>query len=51
MRASPAFDGVIRWKSERNVLVYPTLTRKGVLAAIKYAVDVLCLDVVYPIGA
>ena len=25
MRASPAFDGVIRWKSERNVLVYPTL--------------------------
>jgi len=30
---------------------YPTLTRKGVLAAIKYAVDVLRLDVVYPIGA
>ena len=30
---------------------YPTLTRQGVLAAIKYAVDVLRLDVVYPIGA
>ena len=30
---------------------YPTLTRESVLAAIKYAVDVLRLDVVYPIGA
>ena len=30
---------------------YPTLTREGVLAAIKYAVDVLRLDVVFPIGA
>ena len=30
---------------------YPTLTRQGVLAAIKYAVDVLRLDVVFPIGA
>jgi uncharacterized protein (DUF433 family) len=30
---------------------YPTLTREGALAAIKYAVDVLRLDVVYPIGA
>jgi uncharacterized protein (DUF433 family) len=30
---------------------YPTLTREGVLAAIKYAADVLRLDVVYPIGA
>jgi uncharacterized protein (DUF433 family) len=30
---------------------YPTLTRDGVLAAIKYAADVLRLDVVYPIGA
>jgi uncharacterized protein (DUF433 family) len=30
---------------------YPTLTREGVRAAIKYAVDVLRLDVVFPIGA
>ena len=30
---------------------YPTLTREGVLAAIKYAVDILRLDVVYPVGA
>jgi uncharacterized protein (DUF433 family) len=30
---------------------YPTLTREGVFAAIKYAVDVLRLDVVFPIGA
>ena len=30
---------------------YPTLTREGVLAAIKYAVNVLRLDVVYPVGA
>jgi uncharacterized protein (DUF433 family) len=30
---------------------YPTLTREGVLAAIKYAADVLRLDVVYPVGA
>jgi uncharacterized protein (DUF433 family) len=30
---------------------YPTLTRESVLAAIKYAVDVLRLDLVYPIGA
>jgi len=30
---------------------YPTLTREGVRAAIKFAVDVLRLDVVYPVGA
>ena len=30
---------------------YPHLTREGVLAAIKYAADVLRLDVVYPAGA
>jgi len=30
---------------------HPTLTREGVLAAIKYAVDILRLDVVYPVGA
>jgi uncharacterized protein (DUF433 family) len=30
---------------------YPTLAREGVLAAIKYAVDILRLDVVYPVGA
>ena len=30
---------------------YPTLTRQGVLAAIKYAADVLRLDAVFPIGA
>jgi uncharacterized protein (DUF433 family) len=30
---------------------YPTLTREGVLAVIKYVVDVLRLDVVFPIGA
>jgi uncharacterized protein (DUF433 family) len=30
---------------------YPTLTQQRVLAAIKYAVDVLRLDVVYPIDA
>ena len=30
---------------------YPTLTREGVLAAIKYAVDIHRLDVVYPVGA
>ncbi len=30
---------------------YPTLTREGALAAIKYAVDILRLDVVYPVGA
>lgn len=29
---------------------YQTLTREGVLAAIKYAVDILRLDVVYPVG-
>ena len=29
---------------------YPTLTREGTLAAIKYAVDVLRLDVVHPVG-
>jgi len=30
---------------------HPTLTREGVLAAIKYAVDILRFDVVYPVGA
>ena len=30
---------------------FPTLTREGVRAAIRYAVDVLRLDVVYPVGA
>jgi len=30
---------------------HPTLTREGVLSAIKYAVDILRLDVVYPVGA
>ena len=30
---------------------HPTLTREGVLAAIRYAVDILRLDVVYPVGA
>ncbi len=30
---------------------YPHLTREGVLAAIKFAADVLRLDVVYPAGA
>jgi len=30
---------------------YPTLTREGALAAIKYAGDILRLDVVYPVGA
>ncbi len=30
---------------------YPTLTRESVLAAIKYAVDVLRLDVIYPVDA
>ena len=30
---------------------YPTLTRQGVLAAIKYAVDVLRLEMVFPKGA
>lgn len=29
---------------------YPTLTREGALEAIKYAVDVLRLDVVHPVG-
>jgi uncharacterized protein (DUF433 family) len=30
---------------------HPTLTREGVLSAIKHAVDILRLDVVYPVGA
>jgi uncharacterized protein (DUF433 family) len=30
---------------------FPTLSREGVRAAIRYAVDVLRLDVVYPVGA
>ena len=30
---------------------HPTLTREGVLSAIKYAVDILRLDVVHPVGA
>ena len=30
---------------------HPTLSREGVLAAIKYAVDVLRMDEVYPVGA
>jgi uncharacterized protein (DUF433 family) len=30
---------------------FPTLSREGVGAAIRYAVDVLRLDVVYPVGA
>jgi len=29
---------------------YPTLTREGILAAIRYAMDVLRLDVVHPVG-
>ena len=29
----------------------PTLSREGVRAAVRYAVDVLRLDVVYPVGA
>ncbi len=35
---------------EQIVDAHPTLTREGVLAAIKYAVDVLRSDVVYPVG-
>ncbi len=30
---------------------YPTLTREGILVAVKYAVDVLRSDVILPIGA
>ena len=30
---------------------YPTMSREGVLAAIKYAVDILSFDAVYPVGA
>ncbi|MBN1838132.1 MAG: DUF433 domain-containing protein [Spirochaetales bacterium] len=29
----------------------PTLTREGLQAAMKYAVDVLCSDAILPIGA
>ena len=36
---------------EQIVDAHPTLTREGALAAIKYAVDVLRSDVVYPVGA
>lgn len=36
---------------EQILDAHPTLTRDGVLAAIKYAVDILRLDVVYPVGA
>lgn len=35
---------------EQIVDAHPSLTREGVLAAIKYAVDVLRSDVVYPVG-
>jgi len=35
---------------EQIVSAHPNLTREGVFAAIKYAVHVLRLDVVYPVG-
>ena len=35
---------------EQIVDAHPSLTREGVLAAIKYAVDVLRSDVIYPVG-
>jgi len=34
---------------EQIVDAHPTLSREGVLAALKYAVDVLRSDVVYPV--
>jgi uncharacterized protein (DUF433 family) len=53
--------GAMRIVSDPNVMLgkpvdqildsHPTLTREGVLSAIKYAVDILRLDVVYPVGA
>lgn len=35
---------------EQIVDAHPTLSREGVLAALKYAVDVLRSDVVYPVS-
>ena len=35
---------------EQIVDSHPTLSREGVLAALKYAVDVLRSDVVYPVS-
>ena len=35
---------------EQIVDTHPTLSREGVLAALKYAVDVLRSDVVYPVS-
>ncbi len=34
---------------EQIVDAHPTLSREGILAALKYAVDVLRSDVVYPV--
>lgn len=41
----------VRTQRKLRRCAYPTLTRQGVLAAIKYAAHVLRLDVVFPIGA
>jgi len=35
---------------EQIIDSHPTLSREGVLAALKYAVDVLRSDVVYPVS-
>ena len=35
---------------EQIIDAHPTLSREGVLAALKYAVDVLRSDVVYPVS-
>ncbi len=35
---------------EQIVDAHPTLSREGVMAALKYAVDVLRSDVVYPVS-
>ena len=35
---------------EQIIDAHPTLSREGVIAALKYAVDVLRSDVVYPVS-
>jgi uncharacterized protein (DUF433 family) len=35
---------------EQIVAAHPSLTREGVLAAVKYAADILRSDVIFPVG-
>jgi uncharacterized protein (DUF433 family) len=35
---------------EQIVAAHPSLTRDGVLAAVKYAADILRSDVIHPVG-